>query len=166
MALRSLLVALLALVALVLQTTVVERLGLPLGPPQLLVLLVLVVALLRGPGFGMGTGFVTGLVIDLQGGHVVGRTALVLTLVAFLAGQLAREEDALPWVPVSVIGVGSVIVVLLDALLGSALGDPLPAFRHVVAAALGAGIFDAVLAPFLYPPLRALFRRLRGRVAL
>ncbi|WP_049577133.1 rod shape-determining protein MreD, partial [Nonomuraea sp. SBT364] len=75
--------------ALLLQVMLVNRLPLPAGgTPDLVLLAVVAVALLRGPAAGAVIGFVTGLVVDVvpPTAHVAGLSGFGLGLVGYLAG--------------------------------------------------------------------------------
>ena len=85
--------ALAMLAASVLQVTVAQRLGLPLGPPDLVVLGVVCFALADGPAVGAGCGFLAGLLCDAMALHPMGRLALLLCLVGYVTG-LVRFEAA------------------------------------------------------------------------
>jgi len=158
--LRSWLLALLALaVALLVQTTVLARLPLPGTTPDLVLVLVAALALVRGPLVGCLLGFAAGMLADLGADRELGRTALVLALVGYAAGLAAGERGrSLPWSVLVVAGSAAAAVVVY-ALEGLLLGDARvtgPAFR----AALGSTVtYAGVLAALVVPVLRALARR-------
>jgi rod shape-determining protein MreD len=81
------LAALVVLTAVLLQTVVISRLGLPYGEPDLVLVAVVALAVADGPGVGMGAGFAGGLLLDLLGDHPLGLVALVLTVVGYAAGR-------------------------------------------------------------------------------
>ncbi|MEU4545122.1 rod shape-determining protein MreD [Nonomuraea dietziae] len=76
--------------ALLLQLTIVNRLSLPAGGvPDLVLLVVVGVALARGPAAGAVIGFGTGILVDLAPptAHMLGQYAFVYTVVGYLAGR-------------------------------------------------------------------------------
>ncbi len=157
---RVFLAVLLAVTALLLQLTALNRLTLPRAHPSLVVVVVVSVALVEGPLVGAGLGFGTGLLADLLGDHLLGRFALLLTLVGYAAGLAQGEEERSTALPVLAVGAASAGVVLLDAGLGVLLGDPhLGAGRVAVSAVVTAG-YDVLLTPFVFPAVRGLFHRL------
>lgn len=82
--------ALVVVVVLLLQVTLVNRLHLPMGGAlDLVVLAVVGLALSRGPVTGALLGFCAGMLADLMppSAHVVGQYAFVYTLVGFVAGR-------------------------------------------------------------------------------
>lgn len=152
--------ALLALTALLLQLTAVDRLRLPFGHPDLLVIVVVSVALVEGPVFGMVLGFAAGFVADLLSGHLLGRLAFVLTVAGYLIGLLHTDEDRGAVAPVFIVGATSLLVSLANTGVGALIGDPRPGTHALVQAALALAFYDALLTPFLFPAVRALLRRL------
>ena len=155
---RVVLLAVAVLAAAILQPSVVNPIGLPLGPPQLLVLVVLAAALADGPLVGMGTGFAAGLLADLLSTHLMGRTAIALTVTGYAVGQLASRQLS-PRLVVAAGAWASLLAVGGDAALGALLGDRMPGAGAVLATTLGAALYGAVLAPVLFAPLRAGLRR-------
>lgn len=157
---RTFLAALLAVTALMLQLTVVDRLRLPVGHPDLLVVVLICLALVEGPVLGMGVGFGAGLLADLLSDHVLGRLAFLLALTGYLVGLLRTDEERGATVPVAVVALGSLLVSLVNTAIGSAVGDPRPATAVVLKAAAALAGYDALLTPFAYPLVRGLLRRL------
>jgi rod shape-determining protein MreD len=119
------------------QSTVVPVLGFGSVVPDLPVVLVVLLALRRGPEVGCAIGFALGLAQDLIAGGPLGLQALSKSVVGFLSGELPR------WCLV---------------------GNPLvPVGAAVVATVLDGALRFAVLQLFQYP---AAFDELLGRVIL
>lgn len=157
---RAFAAALLVLTAVLLQVTAFNRIPLPRAHPQLLVAVVVSVALVEGPLTGASVGFAAGLVADLLSEHALGQVALVLALVGYGCGLLRGEEDRSVGVPILAIAVATAGAVLANAGLGLVLGSPgLAAAPLGISAAAGA-LYAALLAPFVFPVVRGLFRRL------
>jgi rod shape-determining protein MreD len=164
MALRRILAVVAIITALLLQLGVINALGLPAAPPNLLLVVVLVLALVEGPAAGMAYGFGAGLLGDALSTHTLGRLALVWTVAGFLAGLVAdpggRAGERSPLVPLAVVGAlcaGATIgYAALDVVVGSARDSTF----HIVRQALAVGVYGIVLTPFLYVALRAMLRRL------
>ena len=70
------------------QTTFAPALRIGNVTPDIPLLLVVLLALRRGPEVGCLTGFVTGLLQDASAGGFVGAQALTKTLIGFFIGQL------------------------------------------------------------------------------
>lgn len=118
--------AALVLAAALVQTVVLSSLSLGGGTPDLLLVAVVSLGLLRGSASGAALGFAAGLVVDLLTLETLGITSLVLTLAGFWAGRYAettgRGKRAAPLVAVGVITVlAAVFGVLLHFMLGEAV---------------------------------------------
>ncbi|MFD7645346.1 rod shape-determining protein MreD [Kitasatospora sp. NPDC059795] len=163
---RILLSAVLLVLALVIQVSILGRLQLPGATPDLLMLVVVGLGLVYGSAGGCLTGFAAGLLADLAppSDHAVGRYALVLCLVGYGAGLLrpeaGRQRSALS--AIGVVAVAAVVSTLLYATIGALVGDT--AARHVGLTGLvvSALLYDVLLAPFTVPLVMLLARRLDG----
>lgn len=158
---RVLLAVALVVVAAALQVTVLARLPLPGATPDLLLLVVVGLALAYGPGFGLAAGFGAGLAADLAppADHEVGRWALVLTLIGYLAGMARDESRRSAFVPLVVVAVAGAASVLMYAGLGALMDDPnvtWPAVRDLLPTAV---VYDVVLSAFVVPAVLAMARR-------
>lgn len=145
------------LLALVLQESVLARLPLPGGDPNLLLVLVLAVALVAGASVGMATGFAAGLLADLDSAHPVGVLALCFGLAGFLAGLLDADSRRSVLRPLLVVAVGAAGTYLgyvgLLALLHRPAAGGLPDLPTTV-------LYDVMLTPFVVPVVAAVARRL------
>ena len=157
---RGWLTALLVLaVALLVQTTALVRLPLPGGTPDLVLVLVVALALVRGPLVGSLLGFAVGLLADLGADRELGRTALVLALVGYAAGLAAEERGPSQLRAVLVAAGAAATAVVVYALEGLLLGDA-RITGAATWAALGTTVtYSVLLTPVVVPALRALARR-------
>jgi rod shape-determining protein MreD len=160
---RILLSSTLVVVALVVQVSVLARLHLPGAVPDLILLTVLGLSMVYGHVSGALVGFTAGLLADLAppADHAVGRYALVLCVVGYVAGLTKPENGqprsaAGPMVMVVAAAIGST---LLYAGVGALVGDT--GARHVGLASLilTAVVYDLLLAPFTVPWIMSLARR-------
>lgn len=145
--------------ALLLQGTVLARLPLPGGVPDLLLVCVVAFALAEGPRSGTVTGFVTGLLADLGADHEVGRLALVYALAGYLAGLLEDDRPRSPLTPPLVVAVALAGAVCTYALEGLLLGDPRTPGDAFWANLAGAVTYSVLLTPLVVPVVGALVRR-------
>ncbi|GLW53192.1 rod shape-determining protein MreD [Kitasatospora phosalacinea] len=163
---RILLSAVLLVLALVIQVSILGRLQLPGATPDLLMLVVVGLALVYGPMGGCTVGFCAGLLADVAppSDHAIGRYALVLCIVGYGAGLLkpegGRQRSALS--ALGVVAVAAVVSTLLYAMVGALVGDT--AARHVGLTGLvfSALLYDVLLAPFTVPLVMLLARRFDG----
>jgi rod shape-determining protein MreD len=140
MMLDSLKAAGLVFVAAILQVSVFSGVTILHGTPDLLLVTIICVALLRGPVFGAVIGFWGGLLVDTANLGTLGVTSLLLTVAGYWIGRYGettgRDRSHAPFV--------SVVVITFLYALGSlafhyVLGDPAPA-RTVLWSTLFQGI--------------------------
>ena len=162
LAVRRLVLAVAAiLTALLLQVDVVNRLHLPGGHPDLVLLVVVSLALVGGPAYGAVAGFAAGLAADIlpPADHTIGRLAFVYALVGYGAGLLEDAEERSVLAAVAVVALGSVASVL-DLRRGRRAARRCPHLGGAVGHALVAAvIYDVVLAPFIVPLVSGAARR-------
>lgn len=172
------------LLALLLQGSIVERLPLPGAPPDLVLVLVVAFALVEGSSSGAVTGFLAGLLVDLDAGHELGRVALVYALVGYLAGQPAsggpsyggpsygtrfpgarssgvRSTGVRPsrGLPILVMASAAALGVSVYAAEGLLLGDPRITGEAYARAMIGTVPYCAALIPVVLPVVGVLARR-------
>jgi rod shape-determining protein MreD len=123
------LAALFLMIAVTVQTSMLPHLAVAGVTCDLVMIVVVALALSRGPEWGAITGFAGGLLLDVvpPADHTAGRWALALALAGYVAGLIRRETSAGPMGPIGV----AVTVVLSTALsflvfsaTGSLLHDP------------------------------------------
>ncbi|MDH6110508.1 rod shape-determining protein MreD [Kitasatospora sp. MAP12-15] len=159
---RILLSAVLVLLALVIQVSVLGRLQLPGATPDLLLLVVVGLGLVFGPSGGCLTGFGAGLLADLAppSDHAIGRYALVLCVMGYAAGMFRADSGRRRTVmgPLLVVAGAAVVSTVLYAAVGALVGDT--AARHVGLPGLAASalLYDLLLAPFVVPAVMLLAR--------
>ena len=126
------------------------------GTANLLLVVLLSIALLRGSVFGALAGFGAGLLLDIASLGTMGFTSLLLTVAGFWIGRYgettARDRFHAPYVSVLVV---TVLYAFGALALRFVLGDPVPA--HAVFAGLPATI---LLNLILTWPVYGLVRRL------
>jgi rod shape-determining protein MreD len=163
--LRAALVAAAAMLALALEMSVAPHLRLPYAVPDLVLLSVLALAASWGPTGGAVSGFALGLAQDLAPPSTcaIGRHALVLALVGALAGRAAREVRRSALRTALLAGRYAFGAMLLNLLIGLALGDGIGLTHPGLLLALGAtALYTAIATPFIVPGLAALARRVDG----
>ncbi len=163
--LRAALTAAAAILALTLESSVVPKLHLPYAVPDLTLLVALALAAEWGTAGGAAAGFLAGLIQDLAPPSLgaVGRHALVLTVVGALAGRAAREVRRSALRTSLRAGCYAALALILNTLIGLALGDGIGLSRPGLLLALGAAaLYTAVATPLVVPGLAALARRVAG----
>lgn len=159
---RAGLLALLTVTGLALETALFGQASLAGTKPQLLLLATIALAIAEGPELGAVSGFTMGLATDLVLGLPKGVTALVYTVLGYVAGRLRMQVRApTAWLPIGMEAAAAFVATVLyggvAALLGEEAAGAAALARH---AALGA-VYNALLTPFVFPLVRALATRLR-----
>ena len=165
---RIALTAALVSLAVVLQASVFDAFAWQGIVPDLALLVVVGVALVRGGEFGMITGFAAGVVLDLAppADHLAGRWALALLVVGYVAGRV--HQDARPGTTptattvMATVAACSFVGSSIFALTGIVLHDHgvgVGELLQVIAISL---IWNLLLAPLVLPAVMAAFRRLEA----
>lgn len=140
----------------VVQLSIVSNIEILGGHPNLLLVTVVCVALLRGAMFGAVAGFCAGLLADTGVFGTLGFTALLLTLAGYWSGRYGettgRDRSHAPFVSIAVI---TFLYQIAALVLRYLLGEPAPA------GAIFGGIVQTVLLNLILTwPVYALTRRL------
>jgi rod shape-determining protein MreD len=159
---RSTRITILAACAVVLQTAVVDRLPLPGGTvPDLLLIVIVGAALAAGPTTGAVCGFACGMALDVlpPAETELGRQAVVLCLVGFIAGRMDQGVRRSPPLAFGVLALVIVLAAVADTVLGAVVGDPRASVGALLAVLPGSLLATMILSPFvLYVVLRLLGR--------
>jgi rod shape-determining protein MreD len=161
-AIRVLLVGVLLFTALLLQLTVLPLLGLPGATPDLLLVTVAALGLVGGPVKGSLAGFAAGLALDVvpPADGILGLSAVVLTVVGYLGGELGERRDRAALLTTGYVGLMAGGAVIGYAFLGGIVSDPRVDWARVPMLALTSALYAAVLAAFVVPGVAAMVRRL------
>jgi rod shape-determining protein MreD len=159
--------ALLVLLAVLLQVTVATDLDVLGGRPDLVVIVVVSIALLRGPLPGAVAGFAGGFLVDALGLGVIGATSLTLTTVGYLMGvfgERLRETAAVR--PLLAIGIASIVAGLGELVVAVLVGSGPAVSPGLVLAVVPGSMLNVLLAIVLYPLIRLALRRRQPRTIL
>jgi rod shape-determining protein MreD len=161
---RLLVLAAVVVVGVLLETTVLGELQLAGVRPDLLVLSVVAVAMASVPVSGAAFGFSAGLVGDLLFDLPVGVSALVYTAVGFAVGHArVYVTSHLPLVHLVLVGVASLAAVWCSGLLLRVFD--LVSWETVARSGPLVALYNVLLAPFVYPVVRALAKRVPAKPA-
>jgi rod shape-determining protein MreD len=156
--------AALLFLAVILQAAVFSDVRILGGTPDLLLVVIVVVALLRGALFGAVAGFAAGLLLDVATLGSLGFTSLLLTLAGYWIGRYGettgRDRSHAPFLAVAVI---TFLYAFGTLFLHFVLGEPAPA-EHVLVDTLFQTIaLNLILTAPLYALLRRAFRQPQAR---
>jgi rod shape-determining protein MreD len=161
---RLLALAVVLVVAVLIQSTVLARLRLAGVRPDLLVLAVVSVAVATDPTTGAVFGFVAGLVADLLFDLPVGVSALVYTAVGFTVGTVrVYVTSHRPLVHLVLAGAASLASVWCCGLLLRVFD--LSSWATVTRAGPLVALYNLLLTPLVYPVVWALTERIPARPA-
>lgn len=147
-------------VAAMLQAVIVSSLVFGGGAPDLLLVVVVSLGLLRGSIPGAVFGFAGGLVVDLLTLETLGITSLVLTLAGFWAGRYAETSGrSRQLAPILVVGVITVLAASFALVLHYMLGEQIVVRHALVTALAPALVANLVLALPVYALVRELVQR-------
>ncbi len=153
-------VAVLLFVAVVLQSSIVGTIEIAGATPDLVLVTLVAVALLRGAVWGAVAGFTAGLLLDTANLARLGETALLLTIAGYWIGRYGettgRDRSHAPLLSVAVV---TVLYAAVALALHVVLGDPVDAGTVLV----GALVPGVVMNLLLTVPVYALVTRILGR---
>jgi rod shape-determining protein MreD len=146
-------------VAAILQVSILDRIVIVHATPDLLLVTLVAVSLLRGSLFGAVGGFFAGLVVDTADLGMLGLTSLLLTIAGYWIGRYGettgRDRAHAPFVSVAVV---TAMVAIGQLVLHFMVGDHVSA-RLVLLDALVPGIvLNLILTAPVYGLCRRLFR--------
>jgi rod shape-determining protein MreD len=121
--------ALFLLIAVTVQTSVLPQFAVAGVTCDLVMIVVVALALARGPEWGAIAGFTGGLLLDVAppADHTAGRWALALALAGYIAGMIRREASAGPVGPLGValtVVLAAAVSLVVYCATGSLLHDP------------------------------------------
>lgn len=150
----------LVVAAAVAQVSILTRLPLPGATADLVLLVLMGVALARGPQTGALAGFGAGLVLDLMppADHAVGRYAFVLCLAGYLLGQLGPRVFGTVLGLMALAAITAAGVFFGFAAIGALTGDPRVSWAAVLDLLPSVVLYTTVLAPLIVRPVLAYYR--------
>ena len=139
---------LVVVLALVVQTSVLDRIRLVGVAPDLMLLLAIAAGVAGGPERGAVTGFLSGIAIDLFLQTPVGLSALAFSLVGYVVGMIGEGVlRSAWWIPLTTALVATAAGEVLFAMAGAVVGESQLMRPHLAAVAAIAAVLNAVLAP-------------------
>ena len=152
-------VGILVFVAAILQVSIFSTFQILGGTPDVVLLTLMGIALLRGSIYGASAGFAAGLLVDTANLGTLGVTSLLLTIAGYWIGRYGettgRDRTHAPFLSVAVVtllySVGALVLHYM-------LGDPASASRVLLDAFPFELIFNLILTLPVYALCRRLFR--------
>ena len=149
--LYSLKAAGLIFVAAIVQVSLLSSVNVAGGMPNVLLVTLVAVALLRGSVYGAAGGFFGGLLLDTANLETLGLTSLILTVGGYWIGRYGettgRDRTHAPYVSVAVVTVLYAVGVLV---LNFLIGDPVSGRRVLVDSLVPTIAFNLILTAPVY----------------
>ena len=149
--LDSLKAAGLIFVAAIVQVSLLSSVNVAGGMPNVLLVTLVAVALLRGSMYGAAGGFFGGLLLDTGNLETLGLTSLILTVGGYWIGRYGettgRDRTHAPYVSVAVVTVLYAVGVLV---LNFLIGDPVSGRRVLVDSLVPTIAFNLILTAPVY----------------
>jgi rod shape-determining protein MreD len=156
--------AILLFLVAVVQVSLLSSLHVAGGTPDILLVTLVAVALLRGAVFGAVGGFFGGLLVDTANLGTLGLTSLILTIGGYWIGRYGettgRDRTHAPFVSVAVVTILYAIGILLLHFL---LGDPVSGKRILIDSLVPTIAFNLILTAPIYWLVKKLLRPLEWR---
>src|SRR5207253_10923973 len=145
--------------AAIFQVTLLSQIDVFYGAPDLVLVTLVAVALLRGTIFGAAAGFGAGLVVDTATLQTLGVTSLLLTIAGYWIGRYGettgRDRTHAPFVSVAVV---TVLYAVGEMLLHFLIGDPVSARRVLLDSLVPSIAFNLILTAPVYWLVKKLLR--------
>jgi rod shape-determining protein MreD len=156
------------LIILLLQLTLLARLGLPGSTPDLIAVSVVAISFAYGPGVGSAYGFAAGMALDFSPAMdgTIGLHALIYLVIGALAGPLIDTRDRSVPVVMAVVAVAAGSVPLVVAILETALGNERIDWGQVPIMVITGALYGVILAPLVLPPIGWLVKKLTPEALL
>jgi rod shape-determining protein MreD len=146
---QGLIIGTFTLLAVLIELTLLTRLGIPGATPDLVVATVVALALAMGPVQGAVAGFSAGVLLDLAppGDTLLGVNAIVYVLIGIVTGVAVDPRDRTVPVLMGIVGLSTGAAVLLTSGLDTMLGSDRVDWEQVPVLALTSALYGVILAP-------------------
>ena len=153
------------LVAVILQVTLLSRLGVPGATPDLVLVVVMAFGSVRGPLVGACLGFAGGILLDLAPPAIgyFGTSALLLALAGYIAGIVAERSGGVVVIALITVALVAAAMIVGRAALGTLLGDPRVLLSEVPVLAVTDAVYAVLMAALVMPAVAAIDRVLEPR---
>lgn len=137
----------LILVTVVVQTSIAPYLTVLGARPDVALVMVVCLAMMRGPAWGAAVGFAAGLLIDIALFQTLGISSFLFTLAGYFSGRYAEGVDPDSWFPpIFTVFICTLVVQTLHAMIMFLIGIEASVGFVVLRIILPTGLLNALLA--------------------
>jgi len=137
----------LIIVTVVVQTSLAPYLTVLGAKPDVALVMVICLAMMRGPVWGASVGFAAGLLIDIALFQTLGISSFLFTLAGYFSGRYAEGVDPASWFPpVFIVFVSTLVVQVLNGVIMFLLGVEASAWFVILRIVLPTAVLNALLA--------------------
>lgn len=165
---QAIIIASAIFIAVIVELTLLSRLGLPGATPDLVVVTIVALALAYGPLPGAIAGFSAGILMGLAPPFdgILGLEAIVFTIIGLVTGAVVDPRDRSVPVIMGMVGLSTGGVVLINALLLAVLSGDRVVWENIPGLALTGALYGLILAPLVVPGIGRIVRSLTPEVAI
>ncbi|MHB1390634.1 MAG: rod shape-determining protein MreD [Thermoleophilia bacterium] len=141
----------LVLLGVVIQTTVAPNINVLGAKPDSALVIIVCIALMRGPVQGAVSGFVMGLLVDVALLQTLGISSFLFTLAGYVSGRYGEGVDTDSWVPPLItVFICTLVVQFLNAIIMFLLGIEASISFILLRVVAPTAVLNALLAPPLF----------------
>lgn len=158
---QALIIGTATLLSVLIEVTLISRLGIPGATPDLVVVTIVALALAMGPVQGAVAGFAAGVLIDLAppGDTLLGVNAVVYIVIGFIAGVVVDPRDRTIPIMMGMTGAATGAAVLMTSGLDTMLGSDRVNWEAVPVLVLTSALYGVLLAPLVIITITWLVRK-------
>ena len=148
--------------AVVIELTLLSRLGIPGATPDLVVVTVVAIALAMGPVQGASAGFAAGILLDLSppSDTLVGVNAIIYLIIGFIAGYWVDPRDRTLIIIMGITSLSTGGAAFATAALDTVLGGSRVNWAEVPWVTLSAAFYGLLLTPLVIPVVGWLVKKI------
>ena len=165
---QALVIGVVVFAAVIIELTLLSRLGLPGATPYLVVVTVVALALAMGPTQGATAGFAAGILIDMAppSDTLLGVNAIVYLAVGFVTGFAIDPRDRTVPVVIGIVGIATAAATLATAALDTLLGSGRVSWEEMPAMVLSSTVYAVIMAPVVVLGVAWIVRRVTPEVSV
>lgn len=165
---QALIIAIAVFVAVIVQFTLLSRLGLPGATPDLVIVTVVALALTMGPVQGASAGFYAGVLVDVAppADTLLGVNAMVYIAIGFITGFVIDPRDRTVPLMIGMVGLSAGAATIAVAAVDTLLGSSRVSWEHMPGMVLSSALYAVIMAPVVILGIGWLAEKVRPDVAV